>query len=205
MKKIATRAAHDRERHQPAGEELPGRQREQVERERPAEDRDRAAAVARRRVPVEREASSTRAIMPAPVTAAMTQRQSERDEIEHRFDRQLERLAVDDDAAELAEARRLEREERAVEHREGDDGEAQKTTACTLSVVQNTARVAERVEPERLDVVGERRAGAEDSGGEQRRAGTGGRAGAVAAVAAASRRPRRDERADVRSFMRCSQ
>ena len=63
--------------------------------------------------------------MPAPVANATSSAAAERDQPEHRLDRQRERLAVDQDAAarELAEARRLEREKRSVEHEEGDDGE----------------------------------------------------------------------------------
>ena len=98
-----------RQRHQPAADQLPGRQREQIEGQRPAEDRiDRRRAAAR--TAGEPAASTARAsfqslIIAAPVAAAMTQRAAERGDPDHRFDRQLDRLAVDQDrqTGELAE------------------------------------------------------------------------------------------------------
>ena len=55
----------------------------------------------------------------------MTSDDDERDQPQHRLDRQRERLAVDEDraAGEIAESRRLQREKRAVQHQERDDGE----------------------------------------------------------------------------------
>ena len=104
--------------------------------------------------------------MPAPVASAMSSDTTERDQFEHRLDRQLERLAVDQDraAGELAEVRRLQREKRAVERRAkvtaANAGE--RPPPAMFSDLPEDVDEAERVEPERVDVVGERGAAAED-------------------------------------------
>ena len=172
-------AGDDGERRQPAGDEVERRQREEVEGDRPAEHRidgrrDGGAAS----VPVERE----RRPLGHHAEARHHRdedRGGERDEPQHGLDRQDQRLAVDDDVAARGqpEVVRLERPERSVERREGDERGAEEDRALQVQRLPEDVAVAEGRKPERLDVVGQRRAGAQ----ERRRR----------AAAATARRPRR--------------
>ena len=186
--------AHEhRDRQQPAGDQLPGRQREEIEGERPAEDRiddgDAPTAVP----PYQYNASVVQsAIMLAPVMTAITSGARRARSAEDRFDRQLDRLAVDQDrdAGQLAEPRRLEDDEGTVEDEECDGGEAREDRRLDIDVFQNTSAYPSELEPEGVDVVGEGGPAAE-----QDRRGRGdenpaGRSAGAGDAAEASRRQR---------------
>ena len=85
-------AGDDRQRQQPSGDELQGRQREQVEVERSPEDGVEQVRAARR-IASTAPMSSSCAAMLAPMTAAMRQRQPEPDQLEETVDRQRHRPA----------------------------------------------------------------------------------------------------------------
>jgi hypothetical protein len=166
------RADNHRERHQPAADELIRRQGEQVERQRPAEDRidDRRAGAADRRrsaLPVEREH--------VPVAhrcqtgrGGDQQRAGERGGADHRFDRQLDRLPVDQDRQprELAELVRLQREKRSVEDEEGGGKEERERLALQAQRCPEDVGDAERFEPQRVDVVGQQSTAGQDEDGD---------------------------------------
>ena len=114
------------------------------------------------------------------------------DETENRFDRQLDRLAVDENghAGQLAEPRRLRaRDTTPYRTRNVTAAKPMNTAAWRLSVFQNTSMYPSDVEPERLDVVRQRRPAAEHDRGQD---GENDQAAAVpgADVAAAASRRR---------------
>ena len=113
--------------------------------------------------------------MPVPGDEGDRQRAAEHDETQHRFDRQPDRLPVDQNrhAGQLAEPRRLERHERAVEHQEGHDRETGEHHRLDIQRRPEHVDVAERVEPQRLDVIRQRRSAAEHDRGKNGENGTG--------------------------------
>jgi len=156
-----------RQRHHPPGKELPRRQREQIERQRPAEDwiddaRRRPRQRVAPRVPPQRERGPLRH-HPGACGKGDQQRGDDRDQPQHRFDRQLDRLSVDQNrkAGQLAEARRLQRHERSVQDDERRERERAEDGRLQVQCFPEDGAVAERIEPQRVDVVGERRAAAE--------------------------------------------
>ena len=161
-------ADHDRQRHQPAADQLPRRQREEIERERLSEDRiDEAGR--RRSVPIERERR------PLGHQAGAggerdDRRAAERCDLQHRLDRQLDRLTVDHDrqAGQLAEPGGLDREERAVDDDERRHREEREHRCLQVQRLPEHLGVAERAEPQRIDVVRQGGAAAEEDDGEQR-------------------------------------
>ena len=158
---------HHRDRQEPTADQLPRRQREQVEGERTAEDRvddllrarrelrGRAVPIQGQRLPVGHHAGAA--------GQRDEQRCGQRHQPEHRFNGQRQRLAVDQDAAarDLAESIRLEREKRSIEHGEGDDGEEREDSGLDVQRLPEDVGVAERSEPEGVDVVGKRRPAAQ--------------------------------------------
>ena len=71
-------------------------------------------------------------------------------------------------AGELAQPRRLEREERAVQHEKCDAGKARQDRGLQVQRFPEDVADAERLEPEGVDVIGERRAAAQEQSGEHR-------------------------------------
>ena len=103
----------DDQRHcrQPAREQLPRRQGEEIERHGPVEDRVERRRGAARRVPVERERRPGRHQAGAGDDRDC-QRHADREEAQHRFARQRDGLTLDQNraAADSSELRRLEGE-----------------------------------------------------------------------------------------------
>ena len=160
---------HHAQRHQPTGEELPDRQREQVEDQRPREDRIGGAAGGGRRAepietaaPVERERAPRRRHR-QPGDERDGRGDADADQPNDRLHRQADRLTVDENrpAAELAEARRLQHQEDEIQDQEGDGREPEKDPGPQVERRPEDGREAERVEPERLDVVRQGRPAAE--------------------------------------------
>ena len=90
---------------------------------------------------------------------------------DHRLDRQLDRLAVDQDRQPGQLAERAGFSARNAPYRMRNVATTKNVNVCRLQPQRRPEDVgdAERLEPERVDVVGERRAAAEDEDGERRR------------------------------------
>ncbi len=143
----------DRERQNPAGEQLPHGQREQIEHQRSVEDRI-AGSRGGGCMPVGRQ--------PRPLghhAGPGCDREEEGadagDEPQHGFDGQLNRLTVDHDrqGRQFAESRRLQDEKRSVEDGEGDEEETGEDSCLEVERPPEDVRVAKRIEPQRLDVI----------------------------------------------------
>ena len=79
-----------------------------------------------------------------------------------------ERLAVDDDAAELAESLGLEREKSAVKDQKRDERESEEDEALKVESLPEDRRKSERLEPQGFHVVPDRRSAAEHDGRQDR-------------------------------------
>ena len=178
-------AGDHRQRHQPAGDELPGGKSKQIEVQRPAEDRIDDAASRARRVPVERERRPRRHHAGAG-GGGDGERHAERDQAQDRFDRQLHRLAVDDNCAaagEVGEVRGLQREKRSVQNEKRHRGKRGEYRRLQVQRLPEHVGVPERTKPERVDVIGQRRSAAQGEDGEH------GENDQAAATPPAGRRP----------------
>ena len=117
--------------------------------------------------------------MPAPVTRAMACRRAERDQPQHRLDRQRSGWPLMRMGPPVSSPSRAGFSARydAVQHEERDDGEDGEDDGLEVQRLPEHVGEAERVEPQRLDVIGERRSAAEERG--------------AASTTSSSRRPRR--------------
>src|SRR5262249_13861003 len=144
-------------------QKLIGGQREEVERRRPEEDRIRsrhrrntgAIPPQRQRRPFSQHASGGR--------RRDEQGASDGDEAPHRLDRPLDRLSVDQDrdAGQLAQALRLQNQERDVEDEKGYGAESREDQRLDPQRLPEDVAVPQRVEPQRVDVVRQDRSAAE--------------------------------------------
>ena len=168
--------AHPEREHgqaqQPAGRELPCGKREQIKRDRPAEDGiDAPGAADNHILPVPPERDGRPLAHEAHCGAQCDDRgQEHRDDRKDRPDGEPDGSIVDDDdavAADLAEPRRLEREKGAVHGNEGRRAGCDEDQALKLEDLPEDLRVAERIEPERVHVVPERGAASEQQHGER--------------------------------------
>ncbi len=159
-------ASHDGERQQPTGEEPPGRQREEIEGQRAAENgvdrRSRAW-----RIPIEGE-RRPRGRHASAGNRANDERQPQRDEPQQRLYRQVQRLTIDQNrrAGQFSETRRPERQKCAVQRQEGHDREKCEDGRLKIQRLPEHVEVPERFEPERFDVIRQRRPAAEHDGGQ---------------------------------------
>jgi len=163
-------AGHDRERRQPAGDDVQRRQGEQIERERLAEDRIDRAPARRAAIPGERERRPL-GHQPGACDERDQQRHPEADHAQRWSDRNLNRLAVDDDRAAgspLAEVGRLEGEERSIDRQKRDDRKRDERRGLKVEGLPEDVDIPERVEPQGIDVVGKRRAAAQEKDGDHR-------------------------------------
>ena len=167
-------AARDhRQRHQPAGDQVPRRQREQVKGDRLVEDRIDGRVVAdagaipvqRQRRPLGHHAGAGR--------DRDQERGDDRDPAHHGLDRQRERLTVDQNPAarDVVEPIGLDGEKRAVEDEKREEREAAEDRRLEPERPPEDVAVPERIEPQRVDVVRQRCSGAQeddaDGGGQE--------------------------------------
>ena len=167
-------AAHDdRQREEPPHDQLECRKREEIERDRTPEYRIDADLAGRRgrhcrsrSVPVQRQRGPLFHQRSAGERAD-DNAHAERDRPEHRLDRQPQRLAVDHDGVsdELAETSGFQREKSAVECRERQRRRDGKDCRLEVQRLPEHGDVAQRFEPQGVDVIGNRRAAAEEHRG----------------------------------------
>ena len=110
------RADHHRQHHQPAGDELPRGKGQQIEVQRPAEDRVHHAAHGVRRIPIERERRPLRHHAGAGC-GGDDQREAKSDGVKKGLHRQSNRLPADEDrvtARQVPKVRPLQSQERSI-------------------------------------------------------------------------------------------
>ncbi len=96
------------------------------------------------------------------------QGQAERNQLHDGFNGQRHALPVDEKGAadQLVEPRGLDGQEHSIEHHERDEGERAESRSLKVEPRPEHGRVAERLEPECVNVIGQRRATAEHREGQ---------------------------------------
>ena len=102
--------------------------------------------------------------MLAPITAAIASGQAEPDQLEDGFDRQRHRPSVDENRGpdQCIEPIGLQRPEHSIDHQKGKEGKGSESRGLKAEPRPEHGRIAQRFEPESIDVIGRRRAAAQN-------------------------------------------
>jgi hypothetical protein len=139
----------------PARDQLPDRQRKEVKAQGLPENRVRWAALGRGM----RVEGETGPMIHHAATGEHRheQRQAQGDQPQQRLQRQPYRLPIDVDrvADQRGKPAGLQCADHPIEHREGEHGEHDEGQALQVETSPENGAIAQRVEPERIDVIGQ--------------------------------------------------
>ena len=158
-KKNGEQAGNHGQRQQPANDELPGGQCEQIEVQGPAKNRIHHAARGAWRVPVESERGPFRH-HPGAGHGGDEQRGAGPDQAQNGFDRQVHWLSADENgvtARQIGEARPLQGQERSIQDEEGGRGKRREYGPTQAQGPAKHVAIAEGPEPECVNIIRQRR------------------------------------------------
>src|ERR1035437_2572992 len=157
------------QRKQPAGDQLPRGQREKKEVQRLAKNRvkDADATSGAGCVPEKRERRPLHHHAGAS-GSRNDQRNAERDQTQHRLNRQLQRLSADDNRVatrQFGEMRSLQSQERSIQNEKCGRCKSREDSPLKAQCLPEHVPVAERPEPKHVHVIRQRGPDAEEDGG----------------------------------------